>query len=277
MFFLPLLLLSLLLWVLWGNRTLLIHEIPLSLPGLPLAFDGMRIAQVSDLHNASFGKENRRLLQALSQAKPHLIVLTGDLVDSRRTNPPRALAFAARAAELAPTYFVPGNHEARLPQYPALKSGLKDAGVVVLEDRSVPLCRDGETITLLGLADPSFDKKRGLPGSPAELVSAKLRRLLPAAAPYTILLSHRPELMGVYAAHAVDLVFSGHTHGGQVRLPLLGGVIAPSQGLFPFYDAGVYVQGTTRLIVSRGLGNSIAPIRLNNRPELVVARLSAGQ
>ena len=88
MFFLPLLLLSLLLWVLWGNRTLLIHEIPLSLPGLPPAFDGMRIAQVSDLHNASFGKENRRLLQALSQAKPHLIVLTGDLVDSRRTNPP---------------------------------------------------------------------------------------------------------------------------------------------------------------------------------------------
>lgn len=162
MFFLPLLLLSLLLWVLWGNRTLLIHEIPLSLPGLPPAFDGMRIAQVSDLHNASFGKENRRLLQALSQAKPHLIVLTGDLVDSRRTNLPRALAFAARAAELAPTYFVPGNHEARLPQYPALKSGLKDAGVVVLEDRSVPLCRDGETITLLGLADPSFDKKRGL-------------------------------------------------------------------------------------------------------------------
>ncbi len=149
--------------------------------------------------------------------------------------------------------------------------------MVVLEDRSVPLCRDGETITLLGLADPSFDKKRGLPGSPAELVSAKLRRLLPAAAPCTILLSHRPELMGVYAAHAVDLVFSGHTHGGQVRLPLLGGVIAPSQGLFPFYDAGVYVQGTTRLIVSRGLGNSIAPIRLNNRPELVVARLSAGQ
>ena len=116
MFFLPLLLLSLLLWVLWGNRTLLIHEIPLSLPGLPPAFDGMRIAQVSDLHNASFGKENRRLLQALSQAKPHLIVLTGDLVDSRRTNLPRALAFAARAAELAPTYFVPGNHEARLPQ-----------------------------------------------------------------------------------------------------------------------------------------------------------------
>ena len=153
MFFLPLLLPSLLLWVLWGNRTLLIHEIPLSLPRLPPAFDGMRIAQVSDLHNASFGKENRRLLQALSQAKPHLIVLTGDLVDSRHTNLPRALAFAARAAELAPTYFVPGNHEARLPQYPALKSGLKDAGVVVLEDRSVPLCRDGETITLLGLAD----------------------------------------------------------------------------------------------------------------------------
>lgn len=219
----------------------------------------MRIAQVSDLHNASFGKENRRLLQALSQAKPHLIVLTGDLVDSRRTNLPRALAFAARAAELAPTYFVPGNHEARLPQYPALKSGLKDAGVVVLEDRSVPLCRDGETITLLGLADPSFDKKRGLPGSPAELVSAKLRRLLPAAAPYTILLSHRPELMGVYAAHAVDLVFSGHTHGGQVRLPLLAGSSPPARVCFPSTTPVCMFRAPPASLSAWGLGNSIAP------------------
>ncbi|MFQ8927802.1 MAG: metallophosphoesterase [Evtepia gabavorous] len=162
MFFLPLLLLSLLLWVLWGNRTLLIHEIPLSLPGLPPAFDGMRIAQVSDLHNASFGKENRRLLQALSQAKPHLIVLTGDLVDSRRTNLPRALAFAARAAELAPTYFVPGNHEARLPQYPALKSGLKDAGVVVLRPPS-PCAGTGKPSPCWGWPTPASTRSGGFP------------------------------------------------------------------------------------------------------------------
>lgn len=277
MFFLPLLLLSLLLWVLWGNRTLLIHEIPLSLPGLPPAFDGMRIAQVSDLHNASFGKENRRLLQALSQAKPHLIVLTGDLVDSRRTNLPRALAFAARAAELAPTYFVPGNHEARLPQYPALKSGLKDAGVVVLEDRSVPLCRDGETITLLGLARPQLRQEAGASRFPGGA------GLCQAAAPSA---SGRPLHHPLVPPAGTDGGLRGSRRGPGLQRPHpwgpgapspSGGVIAPSQGLFPFYDAGVYVQGTTRLIVSRGLGNSIAPIRLNNRPELVVARLSAGQ
>ena len=90
---------------------------------------------------------------------------------------------------------------------------------------------------------------------------------------YTILLSHRPELFDTYVASGVDLVFSGHAHGGQFRLPFLGGVIAPNQGLFPEYDSGLYTQGDTNMLVSRGIGNSIIPIRFNNRPEIIVVEL----
>ena len=92
---------------------------------------------------------------------------------------------------------------------------------------------------------------------------------------FTVLLSHRPELMDTYAAHPVDLVFAGHAHGGQVRLPGIGGVAAPGQGLFPKYDAGRFSLNGTQMVVSRGLGNSIFPLRVNNRPELVVAELKA--
>ena len=90
----------------------------------------------------------------------------------------------------------------------------------------------------------------------------------------TVLLSHRPELFDTYVQKGVNLVFSGHAHGGQIRIPFVGGLVAPGQGLFPKYDAGVFAQGNTTLIVSRGLGNSIIPLRINNRPEIVIVTLN---
>jgi predicted MPP superfamily phosphohydrolase len=90
---------------------------------------------------------------------------------------------------------------------------------------------------------------------------------------YTVLLSHRPELFDVYVQNGVDLVLSGHAHGGQFRVPFLGGLVAPNQGLFPQYDGGVYKSGKTTMIVSRGIGNSAFPFRINNRPELVIVEL----
>ena len=91
---------------------------------------------------------------------------------------------------------------------------------------------------------------------------------------FTILLSHRPECFNVYQNKNIDLVLSGHAHGGQFRLPFLGGVIAPNQGLFPKYDAGIYTENGTTMIVSRGIGNSIIPVRINNRPEIVIIELN---
>ena len=238
---------------------------------LPASFDGCRIAQVSDLHNTSFGADNAALLQKIEAATPDWILLTGDLIDANRTDIPLAVSFAEQAVQIAPVYYVPGNHES-IPQYAALREGLLQAGVTVLEDEAVTLARGGDTLTLLGVRDPAFWPGQSAGGAIAAVLSA----LVPDPDDgFTVLLSHRPELFDVYVDAGVDLVFSGHAHGGQFRLPLLGGLYAPHQGLFPQYDAGLFPEGRTQMVVSRGLGNSSFPVRLFNRPELVVVTLRA--
>ena len=142
-------------WTLWGNKALEVNEITISSSRIPLAFSGFRIAQVSDLHNAEFGEGNATLLKMLSECDPDIIAITGDLVDVNHTDIDIALSFAEDAVRIAPTYYVTGNHEASISQYDILKSGLEAVGVTVLEDESVYLERDGETIALLGLEDQS--------------------------------------------------------------------------------------------------------------------------
>lgn len=259
----PVLILALVIWLLWANTAIEVNEWTIESADIPEQFGGFRIAQVSDLHNAEFGRDNERLLKLLRESEPDIIVITGDLIDSRNTDLQIALAFAEKAVQIAPCYYVSGNHESRISGWAALRKGLSDAGVTVLEDRSVTLERSGGTLTLVGLADPDF---RGP-------FVAGLREMSGQQEGYTILLSHRPEYFELYADCGVDLVFSGHAHGGQVRLPFVGGLIAPGQGLFPEYDSGLYRQGDTVMLVSRGLGNSIAPLRVNDRPEILVAVL----
>lgn len=248
---------ALALWLLWGNRAVTVSAYSVALRGLPADFDGFRVAQVSDLHNAEFGENNARLLEKLRAAVPDLIVLTGDLVDSIHTDLDVAVSFARAAVEIAPTYYVTGNHEARLADYPVLRESLLAAGVTVLENHAVTLTRGSDQVTLYGLQDPAFGP------SPA----------LPETKEFLILLAHRPEYFEGYAAQGADLVFSGHAHGGQVRLPFLGGLVAPGQGFFPKYDAGIYEEFGAVMVVSRGLGNSIIPLRVNDPPELVIVTL----
>ena len=232
---------------------------------------------VSDLHNAEFGENNVRLLELLSESRPDIIVITGDLVDSGHTDIDIAISFAEEAARIAPVYYVTGNHEARLSQYDRLRNGLEAADVSMLEDRAVELERDGEKITLVGLSDPDFTVRGDIFGEVPAMVSTKLESLADTESSYTILLSHRPELFESYAGSGIDLVLSGHAHGGQFRLPFIGGLVAPNQGLFPKYDAGLYTESSTQMVVSRGIGNSIIPVRFNNRPEIVIVELFAGQ
>ena len=263
----------LIIWTLWGNTALEVNEITVTGSRIPQAFSGFRIAQISDLHNAEFGEGNVLLLQMLSGSNPDIIVITGDLVDSGRTDIDIALAFAGEAVKIAPTYYVTGNHEVAISQYDALKSGLETSGVIVLEDEAVSLEYHGKNIILIGLSDPDATIKGDLFGEVPAMVSTKLRNLMDGNSGYTILLSHRPELFETYVSSGVDLVLSGHAHGGQFRLPFVGGLIAPNQGLFPKYDAGLYTGGDTNMVVSRGIGNSIIPIRFHNRPEIVVVEL----
>lgn len=255
-----LILLAVLIWCLWANTALITTAYTIASPDLPAAFGGIRIAQVSDLHNARFGKRNRKLLELLAQAQPDLILITGDLLDSRRTDPETAVAFVREALKIAPVDFVPGNHEARIPEiYEEVKAALTGLGAVILENESRILERDGQRIVLTGLTDPDFGISwQDLP-----------------AEDFQILLSHRPERFDWYAAQGADLVLTGHAHGGQVRLPWIGGLFAPHQGFFPAYTDGVHTQDNTRMVVSRGLGNSLFPLRFCNRPELIVVTLES--
>ena len=265
----------LLIWTVLGNKALMVSTISISSSHIPAAFSGFRIAQVSDLHNTEFGKNNAELLKLLSENRPDIIAITGDLIDANHTDVGIALGFVQESVRIAPTYYVTGNHEAASPQYDTLKAGLEEARVIVLEDEAVSLERNGETITLLGLGDPDFTVNGDMFGETSAMVSTKLKNLDDGEGGYTILLSHRPELFETYVNCGTDLVFAGHAHGGQFRLPFIGGLVAPNQGLFPQYDAGLYTDGSTSMVVSRGIGNSIIPFRFNNRPEIVLVELNA--
>ena len=116
---------TLFIWTVWGNTALMTNTVAISSSRIPAAFSGFRIAQVSDLHNAEFGKNNAELLKLLSESKPDIIVITGDLIDANHTDVGIALGFAQESVRIAPTYYVTGNHEAASPQYDALQTGLE--------------------------------------------------------------------------------------------------------------------------------------------------------
>ena len=259
-------------WTLWGNIALEVNEYEIVSDRIPEAFAGFRIAQVSDLHNKEVGAGYGQLLTLLSQINPDIIVVTGDLIDSRQTDLDIALEFAWQAGKIARVYYVSGNHEARVHEYEDLKIGLVKAGVVILENQKVQITREGESITIMGIDDPSFQEDY-LFGDSESVARQAIENLQNESDEYTILLSHRPELYDLYVETEMDLVFSGHAHGGQFRLPFVDGLVAPNQGFFPKYDAGQFTEENTTMIVSRGVGNSIIPIRFNNRPEIVLVTL----
>ena len=262
----------------WQNNDLTVSRSQVMSERIPAEFDGYTIVQVSDLHNKEFGKGQRRIVSKIAEEEPDLIVITGDMIDSRNTDVGAALDFAQKAVSVAPCYYVPGNHENRIPEaYEELKTGLRESGVTILENEAAELKRDDKSITLMGVLDPIFNVgKTDAAGNILEdertVMEAQLKNL-DSLNRFTILLSHRPEMLDVYAEAGLDLVFTGHAHGGQWRLPGLGGIIAPGQGFFPEYTEGSHTEGDTTMYVSRGLGNSLMPIRIFNRPELVVVEL----
>ena len=256
----------------WDNQNLGRTDYHVTDGLLPEAFDGYRIVQISDLHNASFGKDNSRLIEMVRSAQPDIITITGDMIDSRRTNVDVALQFAREAVKIAPCYYVTGNHELRDEELDTLLDGLETAGVTVLRGESVRLEKDGQRIQLVGIDDPS------LVTQDLECYEAVVSQMLDRyqSRNFTILLTHRPEFMGVFCRYDINLALAGHNHGGQVRLPWLGGLFASGE-LFPKYDGGLYQQEGTSLVVSRGLGNSLFPLRINNPPEVVMVTLHTGK
>ena len=258
---------------LWADKALTEREFQIKSESIPSAFDGFRVVQVSDLHNATFGKDNAKLLEMIKSSNPDIIAVTGDVIDSRRTDTSIALAFLKEALSIAPVYYVTGNHEFRIAQTESFVNEIKDLGITVLENENMTLTEGADSITLCGISDPTFAADY-LFGEEAFVVAHHLEELRDKDS-FTLLLSHRPEFFDLYVEYGFDLVLSGHAHGGQFRLPIIGGFIAPGQGLFPKYDSGLYEKDGTSMIVSRGIGNSIIPLRLFNRPEIITVVLNS--
>lgn len=276
----------------WDNIRLTTSNYSLAFDSLPEKFDGFKIVQVSDLHNARFGKDQRKLMTAIKAAQPDMIAITGDLFHTAHRK--NAYSFLEQAAKLAPCYYVSGNHEQRFADYfIAIKPQLEALGARVLDDEHVTVARGGAEISVIGLSDPSFHHT--IP--PEKLTDEKLSRLAGTKRDrFTVLLSHRPELYRIYARHNIALTLTGHAHGGQVRIPFARkGLYAVHQGWFPEYTEGIFVEDHTNMlnfraagnqkdtlslpddcsvmVVSRSLGNSTYYPKINDPPELVVVEL----
>lgn len=256
----------------YENNSIVITKSNFSSKKITSDFEGFTIAQISDLHNKLFGNDQAKILNKLKSISPDIIVVTGDLIDRRKYNLDIAMTFISGAVKIAPVYYVSGNHEAWSGNFPLIKKRLVEAGVNVLDDIAVELTKGKTSINIVGLSDPDFLTSDYIEGTNTSKTIEQLKQWS-MGKNFKILLSHRPELIDLYSENSMDLVFTGHAHGGQIRIPFIGGLIAPDQGIFPKYSSGSYSKDSTTMFVSRGLGNSIFPVRVFNRPEIVVVTL----
>ena len=261
-------------WTIWqSNGILQTEEFVFRSPRLPEAFDGYRVAVLSDLHGAVFGEENADLLAATAAAAPDIIAVTGDLEDQFRGHDPDWVAhLAEELVKIAPVYYVTGNHEWAVGNVPALKKTLSNAGWTVLTNRFVPLERNGATIVLAGIDDPNGYADQKSP----EAVTTELHAEW--GDPFWLLLAHRNNRFeNRYSLLGADLTISGHGHGGIIRLPFTDGLLSTERTLFPSYTDGFYEANGATVFVSRGIGNSGRLLRLFNPPQIAVITLRCGE
>lgn len=252
-----------------GNNMIEVNTYKISSEKIPDEFNSFKIAQLSDFHNK---KNNEGIIEKLKEAKPDIIVITGDFIDSRKTKTQISLDFARELVKIAPCYYVMGNHEARLNEiYPAFEKELIEIGVTVLHNEAITIERSSKAITLVGIDDPRMYYKKDSAENACQIIKNELSSIEYNG--YTVLLSHRPEAFKEYVNADIDLALTGHAHGGQAILPFIGGIIAPNQGLFPKYYKGIYEENNTKMVVSRGIGNSLCPVRFNNHPEIIIVEL----
>lgn len=229
----------------------------------------VRLAVVTDFHSSDNADD---VAAMVASCAPDAVLLVGDMFDDDTQNrpPERTLSLMRQLSAQYPCYYVSGNHEAWTGEMDALYQQTADAGVTVLRMSSGVLTVRGQRIALCGVPDPYEMVFSGAPDTEEQLRQA-LENV--DSADFTVLLAHRPELLAKYAQFPLDLVVSGHAHGGQVRIPgVLNGLYAPNQGWFPKLAGGAYTQDGTTLIVSRGLAVRTRLPRIFNRPEVVLVR-----
>lgn len=259
------------------NNSIVISKYTISSDKIPQNFDGYKIVQLSDLHSKSFGNDQNNLVKKVNSLEPDSIVFTGDLIDSDRYDEEPSLILMERLVQIAPVYYVTGNHEWWSGKFETLEDKLNSIGVQVMRNTTEEIIAGTDKIKIIGIDDPANIGESYVERAQTEESIANSIGEIEGDDHYQILLSHRPEMLSLYSEYGFDVVFSGHAHGGQFRIPFVGGLIAPNQGLFPKYTSGKYESDNTTMIVNRGLGNSIIPIRIFNRPEIVAVKLSSAK
>lgn len=249
---------------------LLLSGVSLRFPALPPALEGYRIVLLSDLHGARFGRENRRLAEAVLAQQPDLIALTGDFADGlEQLGATDELLRQLQGA--APIAWVSGSHDRAGGALPALRRLLDQYGVLRMENRYLPLLWNGARLILAGVEDPDGPEDMIRP----EELAAQLRADYPDD--FVLWLAHRNNWVRKAPALPVDLILCGHAHGGIIRLPLIGGLLGTGRRFGEDFEAGVYRGERFLMLVSRGLGSASPVPRLFNRPEIAVISLHSGR
>lgn len=231
---------------------------------------------LADLHNKRYGKENERLLQAIDEIRPDMILIAGDILTAKpKASLETAVDLLTKLAGKYPIYYGNGNHEHRLKLYPEnygdmaerYEEALQKIGIRRLVNEHTVLEESG--ICIYGSEiDKLYYKRFGIQPMDPEYLKSLLGQ--PSAEKYTILIAHNPDYFPYYAEWGADLVLSGHVHGGMVRIPFWGkGVVSPNIRLFPQYDGGEFTLGKSKMLLSRGLGMHTIPVRLFNPGEIL--------
>jgi len=221
----------------------------------------IKIIHLSDLHCKSFGENQKYIINKIKKEKPDIIAFTGDLIDSRKYDE-------------MPSLELTGNHEWRYDNVDYLQKKLEALRVKVLRNNKELIKINNQSIEIIGIEDPLSSYGQD---TEANIVENYLMPLIKEDKNFKLLLSHRPEKFNIYSSLNIDLALTGHAHGGQIRLPIVGGLFAPMQGIFPKYTKGLYKEKDSYMIVNRGLGNSLFPQRIFNRPEIVVITLKSSE
>jgi len=264
--------------VIWidSNTRLVTTEYKLYYENLPESFDGYRIVLLADLHGAEHGEDNRRLVEAIEAVNPDIITIAGDIIDRFQPGKPveRQIEIAQtlvhQLVRIAPVYYVTGNHEwdrdISRAEREQLFAMLAENEVTVLRNQHRRLTIGNDSIILAGVEDP---------GGPADMIRPVdfINNVIQRENPdFLVVLNHRNN-SPLFGEQGVDLILSGHAHGGMVRLPFTDGLIGAQYEIFPTYTRGVYTRGETNMVVTAGLGNHFGWTRFLNNPQVVVVEL----
>lgn len=243
---------------------------------IPKSFDGYKILHLSDLHNSNYGTNNDVLIKKINKLNPDLVCYTGDMVDKSSANSSNFFTLAKALSEKYPAYYITGNHEDRLWETDKSKllAEIESLGIYILNNEKITLKRDDGEVNLYGLNLESKYYRGTYDKFTKELQLSKenIEAILGVKeAGYTIMLSHNPLYFEAYSDYGIDLTFSGHVHGGLIRLPIIGGILSPDRIFNPKYDRGLFENRGSKIITSPGLGGT--RLRFFNRPMIYMVIL----